>query len=572
MKKFRGFVFLLVLLTLLSQACRGQGRTPQSQADLWIVTGTNAARVLGNGADGMLLSQWAKANDVNIYVQKTSGPEASNLRELALETGEGPDVFVFDDGLFADGLYNSKSIAQSAVGLWVENNVANTIGLTGNTISFDQYVDHLSTGKLATAAGNALSSSASSEHFFAILAWCSNTDSSNLTIEIVKDQAVRDCGKTVYENIKTNASTTDAIQMVYDGVVSRQANAYNSVIAYDSSFLGKGGKNESMIEEAGTFMRFFYFEEATPVSVMTFGSKDLADDKNKSTLVKNLGEFLVGDEAQKAFNLAGLGSGASTLSIPDESAFVAEWGVTMYPSAIVNVINPPVPAVAFEALQVYAEFYKRQKEINICIDTSGSTERSDDHVSPRLQHIARAIKTFTNPEWQKSNLIVLGRSDRITYRMFATTVTPILAESVGTDTKPAGDYITGLIGPVDGPYDFRGNERKVQQIVPGYVFSDTAMFDCADNARLDIESRYSPNVDYYIVILTDGEQTAGIEFDQFKENWQNAGHGNISILGIQFGNAGPDVSEENMSQLNGKHYDGVNADQLISAFKDIFGN
>jgi hypothetical protein len=46
----------------------------------------------------------------------------------------------------------------------------------------------------------------------------------------------------------------------------------------------------------------------------------------------------------------------------------------------------------------------------------------------------------------------------------------------------------------------------------------------------------------------------------------------ISILGIQFGNAGNDISQDFLSQLNGKHYDGTNAEELIQAFKDIFGN
>jgi maltose-binding protein MalE len=40
------------------------------------------------------LSQWAKKEGVEVYVQKLSGPEAKALKEQALATGNGPDIFI----------------------------------------------------------------------------------------------------------------------------------------------------------------------------------------------------------------------------------------------------------------------------------------------------------------------------------------------------------------------------------------------------------------------------------------------------------------------------------------------
>jgi hypothetical protein len=224
-----------------------------------------------------------------------------------------------------------------------------------------------------------------------------------------------------------------------------------------------------MISKAGTYMKFYYSKEATPVTVVTFGTKDISKDENKVRLVKSLSEFLVGDVAQKGFNLAGLGNGSSAMVTPDESAFNADWGVTMYPSQISNTINPPISVVAFDALIIWRDYYKRQKEINFCVDTSGSTKDTDMGADgPRIQLIDRAITTVSDPSWLSTNMVTPGDGDRITYRFFSTLVTPILTESIGKDTQKNGDYINGLIGPATGEYDPEKVDQHVQQTIAGY--------------------------------------------------------------------------------------------------------
>lgn len=579
-KLFRPINFLVVFVLLVGLACGGGANTPEpTSADLWIAIGPNALHALGNGSDGGPLNKWADAKEIDLYVQVIDGFEANNLKDQTLTTQNGPDAFILDDGLYADGLKNSLSVAQSHTVLWIEDQAATSMGLPRgvNTISMDQYVQLLNSGQLSLTAGNGVTSTTSAAHFFGILAWCSQQNTANLTMEMVNSTSIQDCGKTVYDYIKTSSTTTDAINLVYSGIVNKQANAFNSVIAFDSSFLGENGLNQTMIKEAGTFMRAFYFVEATPVSVVTFGTKDLSQDHAKNELLKDLGNYLVGDEGQLAFNQAGLGNGASSSSFPDESAFNADWGVTMYPSQYANVINPPVTSVAFDAITIYAQYYKRAKVVYFLIDTSKSMETQDDGTDGlRLQLVDRAIVTVTDQSWLQGNSITLGKNDKINYRFFSDFTSVVVAESIGDDTKQAGDRINSLIGPAFGAYNFWETERNVQGVDNNYYYSGTAMFDAAETVRKEIEANYDPNTDYYIVILTDGQRYGGIDFNTFKSNWENAGHKNISLFGIQFGDGDgisqSDVRQEIVEQVNGKHYDGNNTDDLIQALKDIFNN
>lgn len=578
MKKngFSVFSVVLILSFLLAACDAPVAPSSPEGASLWIVEGSNAKRALGDGTDGLLLAQWAKKNNVSLYVQGLSGPEALELKDQTLKGAKGPDVFIFDDGVYSDGLYNTKSIATSAVGLWVLNTISDQLDLVGNTIPFGQAIDLMDSGKLSTVAGNADKSTPSAEFFYAVMAYCSNKTASTtatLTPEIVQSQTNRECGKAIYDHIKTTASTTDAIDLVFNAAMNDQGNAYNAVIAFDSSFLGAGGRNEQLSESKSVFMKFYYFKEATPVVSVTFGSVDVSKDPNKAKLVASLSEFLLGDQAQKAFNLAGLGNGSSTLATPDDSAFNTDWGVTMNPSAIVNIVNPPVATVAFSSLEAYKQFYKRTKELYICLDVSGSTKKVDPgNDGPRLQLIDRTVVTFTDPNWQTSKKIYVGDTDKINYYLFSTTVSPKIAESVGKDTKPAGDAVNALIGPATGMYVFDGVKSVVQDKYPGFEMVKTSMFDCAEQARKNIETRYNPNIDYYIIILTDGGRTSGISSDELYQNWLAAGHKNIVVSGIQFGNEGNDLNKDVTGKFNGKSYTGSNDAELIKAFLDIFSN
>lgn len=600
-----------LIMALVAAACGG-GAQPagQNSSDLYIVVGNSAFRFAGNGSgDGLLLDRFSKESKVNLHVQVANDRDIRDLREQMLAGKVGaPDILIVDDSLDADGLQNVKLIASHKVGVAIRSDVADGLGLQSNTLSYIEFVSLMKSGNISVVASNALAGSASREFFFSTMAWCSNTDAANLTADIVKLDYVQTCGKDVYDFIKSTNGGNEALDIVYNTALGDTA-GYNTVITFDSDLLGDSGLNTKLALDGKPVFRFFYFREATAQANVAMGTRDLSDETSKQESASKLTAFLITDIAQEAINLAGFTEGSAALVRHNDTAFKLEWGVASNPSDV-QVVNAPISAVASNALLIYRDYYKRQKVVYFFYDTSGSTEQADivtvdkdgnPETIVRLQAIVRSVEKFTDPNWLVKNKIVPGPKDEFRHFFFATLVSQQVSMSVGTDTFDAGSRITYLLGPTYGQYYFHqtdpsdteheyANQRVQANVlasdgVTPYSFGGTAIFDAANFGLNNILASYDPNVDYYIVVLTDGELTEGIpgvvynfgkpdtEADSFYRNWLLAGKQNISLIGIQFGSDGNSLDTETVTALmNGATYNGNNDQELIEAFKTILGN
>jgi hypothetical protein len=595
MKVNRKVVLMIAFLVLLVSAaclgsCGGNSDRPEN-ADLTIAVGPNTAIFLEE--NGGLLAEYAKNNDAKIYVKVLYG-----LDMWSAVSSDSFDVFIADDHIIVDGLESAAYIASYKAGLWVRVDKAKEIGLVGNTISITDYMRLLKSGSINSVAGNATASADTAEFFYSLVAWCAGVDSYTLTMEMVNNSQVMDCGKDAFDYIKTVTNTSDAVNTVFVSSMDNTSNAFMSVIAGDYAFLGSGGYNDQLINAGKPHFVFFYFRESTPnITVAMAHKKGLSDEKLQ--LVSNLQDYLLSDDVQKRINLAGFGNGSSAMVESDQSAFVSDWGVYMHPKGV-RLVNPPFRNVGESALFSYVSFYKRPKEIGFCIDTSGSMRNSESTTEivdgkevrvsrPRLQLASRAILTVTGDGWLRDNSILTSPGDRVSFRLYSDWTTPVVVDVNVSSLARAGREIDDLIGPAwdtdDNSFVFQSSASKVNKRYDGYKFNMTATFECAEAVRSEFESRYDPNVDYYIVILTDGKKSKGLDgivfnYDgtpnldkpSFYKNWYQSGRDNISLIGIQFGNEGQDVSPDVTKYFNGKSYDGTNDLELIQAFKDIFGN
>ncbi len=607
-KVYKPFVFLVLFLLLVSVACGGSASTSPSSASLFVVVGNSAARFAGNGnGDGLLLDQFAKKNQVDLYVEIVNDRQLDDYRKQMLENQSGaPDVLICDDSLGCDGLQNVKLIASHKVGAAIREDIANQAGFQSNITSYTNFINSMKMEQLQVVASNAMAGYASLEFFFSTMAWCSQTDSANLTADIVRREDVRVCGKDVYDHIKSTNGSQEALDLVYNNAVSGDPNGFNAVITFDSDLLGDNGLNAKLTKEGKPIFKFFYFIEATAKANVGIGTRKFSDEANKESLASSLISFLQEDASQNFINLAGFTEGSSVLVYHNDAAFIPEWGVASNPSGV-QVVNAPISAVAENAKQVYAQLYKRAKEIVILGDVSGSTQNEDvlvklpENFDPpidaqkycgdaashkagetyyisRIQAISCGIETFTNQSWIVDNGVPMGPGDKIEFRFFSDTASELIAQSIGSDTMQAGEKVLLKIGPAHGPYDLLSVQNKIDNILSwdnrDFSMNGTQIFDAAKYATDQILTTYDPNKDYYVVILTDGENMGGWNSDQYFEYWQSLNKPNIVLIGIQFGGdtSKSDVKATYTEKFGGNSYEGTNNAQLIEAFKSILGN
>jgi Ca-activated chloride channel family protein len=118
-----------------------------------------------------------------------------------------------------------------------------------------------------------------------------------------------------------------------------------------------------------------------------------------------------------------------------------------------------------------------------------------------------------------------------------------------------------------------GNDPEALKNLSGQISrfnmgDGTAMFDCVQNALIDIAGHSDPKYIYSIIVLTDGESNEGATPSQFA-NFYTQRNLNIPVYGIAFGEA--DFSQLEWLKLTGGDvYDG--RQDVATAFRMARGN
>lgn len=588
----RKALFGILTLVLLTVACGGGGaQNTQSSTDLFVVVGNSAYGFTGNGnGDGLLLDKFSQENRVGIFVQVANDRDVRDFRDKMLEGIDGaPDVLIVDDSLDIDGLQKIKMVAAHKVGVAIRSDVANALGLQGNILSYTDFVSMMKSGNLVVVASSAMAGSASREFFFSTMAWCANMDASNLTADIVKLDYVQACGKDVFDHVKSTNGANEALDLVYNAAYNGDAAGSNTIIAFDSDLLGAGGLNAKLANAGKSVFRFFYFREATAQANMAIGSRDLSKDETRLRAVDKLIGHMMSDGSQEAINLAGFTEGSAALVRHIDTAFKSEWGVASNP-ANVQIVNAPISAVAAKALDIYRDYYKRMKVVEFKNDVSPSMFQNIMKVSLngvptdvyRIQALDMALLKTTNSQWLADNKILPGLNDKFNYYFFSTVFSGLVTNTVGPETDSAGvrlDYFLGVSTDINV-----FNQRTMSEL-NGFQSNGTHIFDAASDSLNRIIAEYDPNVDYYIVILTDGDNNtdSGLQADDFYKMWNDFyGKNNVTVIGIQFGGDGNSIAKDCQfycssigkaytQQFGGDTYFGNNDADLVEAFKKIIG-
>ena len=617
--KFKNLAFAVLALILVATACGGTGASPSSSntqesncsgyEDLRIVSDTNGALYL-DGKDG-LVTQFEKAENKSICVDYVGGPEAQRIKAdiLSKKADNFSDTdyhaMIFDSAIYAENLSDQVFFGKTYPGIWLRKDVSEKLGLQpGQILTQEQYAKYMEGGlKMITAS--ALINTAASLTFF-------NTMSgyygpyNQLTLEQVQDEGARAFGQRIY-NYYTK-SNSDPIKLAFDDNISGQ-NLYDGVVAFESAFLGKDGLNQQLVNSGKQPFIFFYFNPSVEAKATIGRAPSIPDD---ALVTYSLFTQFLTSETSQAYMLTVGVHPQKNVADPDPSIFKAEWGLLTSPT--IDFAAPPTPSVARAALEIYRDYYKRAKEVDLIIDNSGSTTYPDvvitlpanfaasdlnqycglnesydelirkdqryvagqpfEYSITRAQAIACGVETFSNSGWMAANGVKSGPNDVINYWLFndTTTANPIIS-SVGPNTDEAGQFVVNLLGSAHNQPDLNAVANEINsKFSPFVAFQGTRMFDASYIVNEQINARYDPNVDYYLVVLTDGENMNGWSGRDYYDYWFANQKLNITLTGIQFGGSGEDLTATYTQQFGGDSFVGTNPEQLVNAFEKIFGN
>ncbi len=599
MKKFQRLILFFTVLSIIMLTACGNPATDSTQqtanADLVVLGSSNSKLFLGPDyrSEGVL-KLFFEETGYKIHVQYgVGGPVADVIKNSSIsvpvdqKTSETHDAFIFDDQLFAEGLKDKAYIASVNVGIWIRQDKANSLGLYASNpyITHNTYAALLSDKKLSMINANASRSTASALDFFATLANCSGNPSAALTVNTAESSQA--CGKQIYDHyVRSEGSTGDAVKKVFEDNLNGN-NLFDGVVAFQSSFAGPKGLNQQLVDAGKQPFIFFYYSDASPVANMVIGNSGNLTETEKKVYDAFV-EFIASSNAQVAQNFVAqyaMNPGSSAFGVNvNQDAFRAEWGLLLNPQ--ITPVNAPVYSVAQEVLDLFNLYYKRAKYIKGCLDVSGSMFQdpkmsivvNGQEISVyRMQALNRAIlMNLTNEQWLAENKLTPNLKDIFEYSFFSVETSSIITSTTGDTTEVAGEKINSIVGPWDennptAYWDPNVAAKNVQEI-SGVDVNGTEMFKCANTMLEQIKDSYNPEIDYYIVILSDGENdNYSVTGEQFYQNWYNySGKTNITLIGIAFGTDGKSINKEYTKRFGGDTFTGDDDKGLIDAFRSIY--
>lgn len=219
-------------------------------------------------------------------------------------------------------------------------------------------------------------------------------------------------------------------------------------------------------------------------------------------------------------------------------------------SALLIELPFPGSLETLDALLIaYQDDLRRPGHAYFVLDTSGSMS------GDRIQALREGLATLTG-EGGGSRFARFNLREKVDLIPFANTLKPGLDLDFGSGaafTAAQGQY-SGFVGSLDAE-------------------GGTAIYDALLEAfrHAAEDQRAEPDRYYSIVLMTDGQNTDGRDFQDFKRAWQQLGDVKaVRVFPVLFGDSDVDEMKEVAEMTGGKTFDG-RKQSLAKVFKEIRG-
>lgn len=404
---------------------------------------------------------------------------------------------------------------------------------TTTSVSTEQIIDAVSSGKLSFAMTSATQSNSGASAYLAFLTALTGKDTP-LTADGLADTALQQKMESLLSGVDRSSGSSDWLK----DMVVKDPDAHPAMVNYESLV----AQADKELEQAGHEpLLAIYPSDGIAVSDSPLGYVDRGQGAEDA--FQSFQKALGSDDAKLLFERVGrrTGLGGRVANPGDEGVkqtFRADWGIST-DAGVLKAVPMPAADVTTQALDLYQTKLRRPSLTIWVVDYSGSM-RGDgkkgvvDGLTQALDPTESA-KSMVQPADGDANVLIPFSSHVINAEVSAGTDTSSIL-SLAQDTDASGG--TNIYAGLDQALDVATNPEMTK----GRTVA--------------------------IVLMTDGKSKTD-ERDQFFSRYEAEGTG-IPVFSIMFGDAEPDQLDEISERTNGKTFDGRTGD-LATVFRTVKG-
>lgn len=404
---------------------------------------------------------------------------------------------------------------------------------TTTSVSTEQIIDAVSSGKLSFAMTSATQSNSGASAYLAFLTALTGKDTP-LTADGLADTALQQKMESLLSGVDRSSGSSDWLK----DMVVKDPDAHPAMVNYESLV----AQADKELEQAGHEpLLAIYPSDGIAVSDSPLGYVDRGQGAEDA--FQSFQKALGSDDAKLLLERVGrrTGLGGRVANPGDEGVkqtFRADWGISA-DAGVLKAVPMPAADVTIQALDLYQTKLRRPSLTIWVVDYSGSM-RGDgkkgvvDGLTQALDPTESA-KSMVQPADGDANVLIPFSSHVINAEVSAGTDTSSIL-SLARDTDASGG--TNIYAGLDQALDVATNPEMTK----GRTVA--------------------------IVLMTDGKSKTD-ERDQFFSRYEAEGTG-IPVFSIMFGDAEPDQLDEISERTNGKTFDGRTGD-LATVFRTVKG-
>ena len=422
-------------------------------------------------------------------------------------------------------LSNSKCTSINPVIFGIKKSKAQELGLVGKTVTTQDILNNISSGKLKFSMSNPTSTNSGATAYLGLLSTLAGNPEV-LTEANLEDANVKSKLKTTFSAIERTSGDEDFLESLFLN------GDYEAVFTYESSIININKK----LEEQGKETLYAIY----PIDGVSISDSPLSyidrKNENKKAIFKDIQSYILSDEGQQKLQEKGRRTWYGGISTNvDKTVFNPNWGIDT--TKYITPLKFPSTEVIKTALTIYQTELRKPVHQVFCLDYSGSM------YGEGIEELRNAMQYILTDE-SKNDFIQFSNKDKIDVLKFATKVSEPWSTLNGTQTQSILNNI---------------NTEDVE--------GSTAIYPACIKALELLKNEDQNTYSTSIILMTDGIGNVG-KFKDLRNEYKQIGK-EIPIYSIMFGDAEEYQLQEIANLTNGKVFNGKT--DLIKAFKEVRG-
>ena len=312
-------------------------------------------------------------------------------------------------------LSNSKCTSINPVIFGIKKSKAEELGLVGKTVTTQDILNDISSGKLKFSMSNPTSTNSGATAYLGLLSTLAGNPEV-LTDANIQNENVKSKLKTTFSAIERTSGDENFLESLFLN------GDYEAVFTYESSIININKK----LEEQGKETLYAIY----PIDGVSISDSPLAyidrKDENKKNIFKDLQGYILSNEGQQKLEQKGRRTwygGVSTNA--DKTVFNPDWGIDT--TKYITPLKFPSTEVIKSALTLYQTELRKPVHQVFCLDYSGSM------YGDGIDELKDAMKYILTDE-SKNDFIQFSNRDKIDVIKFSSKVSSPWSTLDGTNT------------------------------------------------------------------------------------------------------------------------------------------